>query len=786
MLALENLVVLDLSESVAGQYCSRLMAGFGADVTLIEPKGGSALRKAAPISEKWGDSTLFFHLNLDKTCREFDWQGREGFAQLCALVATAQVVLIPQGLDMDALRKAAPATVFCEFSAFDERGPYANWKGCEMVFQALAGTMYRNGRVGREPLFGVGHRVSCMTGVAAYAAILAALNRGGGELIRMSVHTTAAASSYQIANQYFQNGTFDVRDGPLQVAELVVPCIGGWVVIFIHNRSWQTYCDYFGLDALAADPRYKDNHVNRIEHLDEIIAATSEVSAGRDAHAVMNEMQAIGIPTMLAFKPSDLDASEHLRIREFWREVVVEGDRRRTFGPVYRLTNSAWRSDAPCRFAGAATKVASPKRDVRSATPLEGLRVLDLTTAWAGPMVSRVLTALGAEVVHVELIARMDLARGLLTGDHPRRYVGSEPGDKPYNRSIFFNAQNLHKKSLSVDIKKEGGVAALKAVAEHCDVVLGNFSPGALARMGLVYDELKQANPGLVYLEMPACGTWGPMSSFTGLGPNMEFAAGMAAFVGYGDGQPFPTGPAYMDPIGGYNGAAAILTALHQRAATGKGQYIEMSQVEAGIPHIGELILDCLERGFDPDPQGNDQPDRLLHEVFRCMGHEEWVAIVCDDAGDVVRLASVMAEDGMAFDPAIADDSAALKQTIGAWTAKRDKHQLAERLQAAGIAAAPVNHGKDVALDPHLNAISFYDDIWHPEAGEQRYQGLPFRFAEAELPTLTHAPLLGQNTEEILSGWAGYDAARIAALHEAGTISYASDDPLAESRKKSA
>jgi crotonobetainyl-CoA:carnitine CoA-transferase CaiB-like acyl-CoA transferase len=389
-------------------------------------------------------------------------------------------------------------------------------------------------------------------------------------------------------------------------------------------------------------------------------------------------------------------------------------------------------------------------------------------------------------VVHVESVARMDLARSNPLGDHPARYVGKQLGDKPYNRSIFFNAQNLHKKSLSVDIKKEGGAAALKAVAEHCDVVLGNFSPGALARMGLVYDELKKANPGLVYLEMPACGTWGPMSSFTGLGPNMEFAAGMAAFVGYGDGQPFPTGPAYMDPIGGYNGAAAILTALHQRAATGKGQYIEMSQVEAGMPHIGELILDCLERGVDPEPRGNDQADRLLHDAFRCRGHEEWVAVVCDDAGDLDRLATVMAEDGVKLDPVLADDPAALKRAIAAWTAERNKHALAERLQAGGVAAAPVNHGKDVALDPHLNAIGFFSDIRHPEAGDQRYQGLPFRFCEASLPTLTHAPLLGQNTKEILAGWGGYSAEEIAALHEAGTISVDSDDPLAAFRKKPA
>jgi crotonobetainyl-CoA:carnitine CoA-transferase CaiB-like acyl-CoA transferase len=782
MLALEELIVLDLSESVAGQYCSRLMAGFGANVTLVEPVGGSSLRKAHPVSKEWGDSILFFHLNLDKTALELDWESPDGFAQLRTMAAGAQVVLIPQGMQTDRLRAAAPGTVFCEIGAFDERGPYAGWRGGEMVFQALAGTMYRNGEVGREPLFGVGHRVSCMTGVAAYSAILSALRRGGGELVRMSVHTTAAACSYQIANQYLQNGTFDVRGGPLQVAELVVPCEGGWVVIFIHDRRWRDFCDYFGLDALRDDARFADSHVNRIQHLDEIIAATSEVSATRDAVAVMNEMQALGIPTMLAFQPSDLDASEHLRLREFWRSVAMDGGRRRVTGPICRMANGDWRTEAPCRpanGAGQAGVPASPSPEKEGA-PLAGIKVLDLTTAWAGPMAARVLAALGAEVIHVESVARMDLARANPLGDHPARYVGKELGDKPYNRSIFFNAQNLHKKSLSIDIKKEGGGAALKAVAEHVDVVLGNFSPGALARMGLVYEELKESNPGLVYLEMPACGTWGPMASFTGLGPNMEFAAGMAAFVGYGDGRPYPTGPAYMDPIGGFNGAAAILTALLQRATTGKGQYVELSQVEGGIPHIGELVLDCLERGEDPRPQGNDLPDKRLHDTFRCKGHEAWIAIVCDDDADLERLADAMARDGATLDPA------ALKRTVGEWTADQDKQALAARLQDAGVAAAPVNHGKDVALDPHLDAIGFFDEIDHPEVGLQRYQGLPFRFADAPLPQLTHAPLLGQDTAEILARLAGFSAEKIAALHEAGTISFASDDPLAAYRAKRA
>ncbi|MBN8292455.1 CoA transferase [Rhodobacter sp. NTK016B] len=772
MFALSNLVVVDASETIAGQYCGRLLAMFGADVRLIEPEGGSALRCAHPRSEVWGDSWLFFHLNLDKTPEVLDWRTQDGWEAFCTRAAAAQIVLIPQGMDTDTLRTRAPHTVFCEIGDFDERGPYAGWKGSEIVFQALAGTMYRNGAVGREPLFGVGHRTSYMTGIATYCAALAALNRAGGDLIKISVHTTAAASSYQVANQFLQNGSWDLRDGPLQVAELVLPCNNGWVVVFIHALKWSEYCGYFSLEAIETDPRFATDHVARIQHLDEVIAATARVSRLRDAKQVMADLQAMGIPAMLAFKPGDLDRSEHFRQRDYWQQVDTDEGPRRAMGPVWRMGTSQWRCGTP---RSTEDQPPAPKGDGKDA-PLTGIRILDLTTAWAGPMSSRILTALGADVVHVESAGRLDMARGNPLGDHPARYVDAEPGAHPYERTVFFNAQNLHKKSLAIDIKRPGGREALRAVAAECDVVLGNFSPGALARMGLAYEDLKTLNPRLNYLEMPACGTWGPMAPFTGLGPNMEFAAGMSAFIGYDDDRPYSTGPAYMDPIGGLNGAAAILTALHQRRVTGQGQYIELSQVEGGMSVIGELILDSLERGEDPVPTGNDLPGVPLHDAFRCRGHESWLAIVCRNAEDLDILTQQMASDGFSL------DRDALKHSVAEWTATREKHGLAARLQAAGVAAAPVMHGKDVALDAHLHAIGFFDRISHPDFGPQYYQGLPFRFQDAPLPNLSHAPLLGQHSAEILSEWAGLTTEEIQSLHDVGAVGFSTDEPFAAMR----
>jgi crotonobetainyl-CoA:carnitine CoA-transferase CaiB-like acyl-CoA transferase len=414
--------------------------------------------------------------------------------------------------------------------------------------------------------------------------------------------------------------------------------------------------------------------------------------------------------------------------------------------------------------------------------PLVGIRVLDVTTAWAGPFVGRVLAALGADVVHVEAAKRMDLWRGGLTGENPRRYPDADLGERPYDRTVLFNSQNLNKRSLCIDIKKPGGQQALADVARDVDVIVSNFTPGTLARMGLDYDSLSKANPGLILVEMPAFGISGPMSRLTALGPSMEFSSGMSAFIGYDDGAPTPTGPAYLDPLGGYNGAAAILTALHERRATGRGQYVEISQVEAAMPLVGGLVLGCLENDETPSPTGNRLESYIIHDAFRCLGREEWVAIAVETEIQWEALARLMRRDDLRHldlgsAAARRPYSERLYLAVAEWTATHDKHWIAARLQQMKIPAAPVSNGRDVARDPHLRGTGFFEEISHPEAGTRLYQGLPFQFAATRLPRLGPAPMLGEHTDEILREWGGLGDEAIAKLRSSGTTSNNPKEP---------
>lgn len=758
--ALGHLRVVDFSDSLAGQYCARLFADHGASVVLVEPAEGSPIRTMAPLSQA-GDSLQFFHLNVGKHTMVLDRADNGDKQRFDMLLAGADVAVLPADADAAAISAANPFCVVVQPSLFGRDGPRKDWQGPEIVLQALSGMMHNNGAAGREPLFGTANRAAMASGVGAYLGTLAALyareTTGQGQVVQVDAAETAASMCFPYVMQHIYNGTDRQRTEQAVQAGQVL-CKDGWVCIWIYNFRWHALLEALDLLELEKDARFAEPSERRA-NWDALFAIFQAKVADIGAEDLVEILQRAQVIAAKAYRPSELIDNRNLNARQYWGEV--EG--RRILGPAFRLTKTPRQVDkgAPSLNDGAHPNWPAKQADVRAGVssdkrPLEGLRVIELTTAWAGPMSGRVLAYLGAESIHVEAPNRVNSWRLNKDRPNPVNFPNNEPGERWYDRSFLFNSQNVNKLSCILNLKTEEGRDTLRRLVAVADVLICNFRPGTLKKLGLDYDSLTAIKPDIIVAELPAFGVTGPMSSYAALGPTMEMAAGMSAMIGYPGGQPEVTGPSYLDPIGGFNAAAAILTALIHRQKTGEGQYVEVPQVEAAMQLIGAEILKAGETGDDPEPNGNRVRFASPHDAFPTRGDDQWIAIAALNEDQWRALCHEMERPELIEDSRFSDlgrrrdNEDELTRIIANWTLSHDKHDLAQRLQAAGIAAAPVQTPKDVAADPYLAHRGFFTELEHPDAGRHRHPSLPIHLSATPGAQVRAAPPFGWHNRHVL------------------------------------
>jgi crotonobetainyl-CoA:carnitine CoA-transferase CaiB-like acyl-CoA transferase len=794
--ALEGIRVLDLSESVAGQFCCRMLADFGADVTLVEPPQGSSLRKMPPFDPQPNGlgSLLFFHLNLSKHSISLDVRSSVGWSRLLELVALVDVVVVGKNIDRTALERANPNCVVALVSDFGDDGPYAHWRGSEMIFQALSGMMHVNGSGDRQPLYGVGHRASYAAGVGAYITILSALYArkriGCGQQVAIDVAMNTSSMAPPSSLEFAYSGIKDPR-GERRSPFCVVRCTDGWVSIWVHLHIWSAFCAELELKEIEHDPRFAKGK----ERQDNWAAFTQVVQdkvCDWTTDELMDRLLRGRVAAAKASSPSQLfHATPHLAERKYWESVDTPSGKRPILGAPFRMSKSPRHVRGPAPQLGAddalnvvpanagtrtphrglfegesgrASSVSTGagamgprvRRDDKVGGPLSGLRVLDFTTAWAGPMTGRILAFLGAEVIKVESSTRLDGWRGHDAVPSAKRLAGGIAAERRYNRSALFNSQNHNKLSLTVDIKNAKGLATIHRLAAISDILICNFTAGTLNRMGLGYQALQKVKSDIIVLEMPGFGNTGPLAKAAANGATMEMAAGMCAMIGYPGGPPTTTGQVYPDPMGGYNGAAAVLTALMHRERSGEGQYIEMSQVEGAMQFVGEELLYAIATGRDPEPQGNHVRWAAPHDAYAASGRDQWVAIAVGSDDEWRTLCGIIGNTALADDPRFARfeqrwaNQNALREPIERWTRQHTKFEIADRLQAAGIRAAAVLDSEDLHNSPYLKARGAFITLTHPEAGTHNYQTLPFRLSVTPGSQHTASPVLGAHTQMIL------------------------------------
>jgi crotonobetainyl-CoA:carnitine CoA-transferase CaiB-like acyl-CoA transferase len=805
---LGGLLVVDVTAGIAGQFAGKLLARFGADVILVEPPGGTPTRRLAPLGDQAGEgalSFLFWNLSEGKQSVVADLAAPGDRARFDDLCRSADVILHDRSAALPA--DLPPSVITCEVSDFPADGPYAAWQGTEMIHQALAGVMFITGRPDREPLYGVGHRAYYAAGVTAWVTTMAALierqRSGAGQRTRATVFESVAAMAQNQVTQYSYNQTYQ-RRVPLPGFLALLRCADSWVVLF-GLRNWPAICQAFGFPELAADPRFAaqaDRRANWAAAIDLL----QERAAGLRAADVVEQGQRLKVNIEEVSSLAGLAGSAQWQARGMTVPAAApDGKPGRALGPVFRILGSEYPEGAPAPALGAADgrvsrrpPTAAPARTVPALAgvapagpagadgpgrggpgqggPLAGIRVLDFTTAWAGPMTTRSLAFLGAQVIKIEPPARLDSWRGAVRGGVPERFPDLDPGARPYNRSSLFNTQAHDKLSLALDLTRPGGRDVILGLARGADLVVANFSSGVLDRLGVGYAALSAVNPRVSVIEMPAFGAGGPAAGHVGMGITMEAATGMTGLMGYGDGRPAVTGGTYLDPVGGLHGAAAALVALYQRELTGQGCRIEVAQTEAAAHWIGEFFLEQLRSGSSWVPHGNQVAYAAPHDAYPCAGADEWVAIAVRDDGEWQRLCAVIGRDDLAGSARYAaaagrhEHQAELRPVISSWTQGRAKAEAAAALQAAGVPAAPVHNGRDIAGDPALRAAGFMVSLEHPEAGRHDYPGLAFRLDRTPGRIRRPAPCFGEHNRFVLSELLGLDDAAIEALYAAGAV----------------
>lgn len=421
---------------------------------------------------------------------------------------------------------------------------------------------------------------------------------------------------------------------------------------------------------------------------------------------------------------------------------------------------------------------------------LRGIRILEFSVAWAGPMAGRWLGELGADVIKLEHPTSRGLSvgegmradptwrRGELPGPALRNGVfpDNDPGEHWWNRLGYFNKINRTKRSLCIDLKAPGGREIFEELVRRSDVVLNNYSPRGVKSLGIDHPTLRAINPRIVTIDLSGFGATGPEYDQVSWGPILEAASGLADATGYEGSGPYKQGLAFPDAVGGLHGAIAILAALWERELTGEAVHIDVSQLETYLQLGGDLALVSSITGEAPRRHGNRSPDAAPQGVYPCAGEDRWIALTVDSDEAWTRLVALAEADGvsgLATDArATLDgrrgDHDAIDAALATWTVRFDAQQLMARLQAAPIPAGAAMSNEDLVHDPHLAERGFLATVEQVDVGPLAFPGFPVHFERHE-HQLFATPALGQHNGEILR-WLGYDDDAIAALERSGTV----------------
>ena len=788
-------------------FAGALLAELGAEVILVEPPQGHPARHEPPfIHNQPGPETSLVHhaLNAGKRSIVLDLEVAADRSRFEDLLRHADV-LIDAGGPAERARSARPtdasiaalnpALIRLQVSAFGATGPKADWADSDLIAGAAGAQLLITGNADRPPLRCAIPQVYAHACIDGVIGVLAALTRrshsGRGQLVDVSAQQSWISASFHYClfpawgqPEVSRNGSH-VRVGAI-ASRFDFPAADGFVTLtFLFGSAVGPFTNR--LVAWMQEEGAVDNDLALIDYTTwdatgepasydrlfaQLVAFTgskskAELLAGAHSRRLL-------IAPILTLDEV-LDAAQ-FHEREFWRRTPVgPGDNAPVVlrpGPLARVTQAGGQQRLTLADPGPAPTLGDgqalpdrPKRtplDAHSTAspppgkPLLGLKVLDCTISFAGPIIGRYLADLGATVVKVESQKRPDLARTAAP------FLGGVDSD----RSACFAHYNAGKLGIALDLSKEASRPVLEDLVRWADVLVESFAPGALGRLGLNDARLAQLNPHLIALSTAMVGQTGPFASLAGYGNMASGICGFAATTAWPDRPPAGPMGAYTDIISPRFATALLLAALDHRRHTGETLRLDFGQGESCL-HL--LTLGLLDRQINDgnwESVGNDDRAAAPHGVYPALGEDAWVAVAVTGDGPWRELCTILGTEQLA------ELSAAerlprrreLDEIVSRWTSLRPAKDSAELLQAVGIAAHAVQGGALLLDDPQLRHRGWLIEADHDRIGRMPLGNSPILLSEDPISITKAGPCLGADTFRVLTEFLGYDTDRVAEL----------------------
>jgi len=799
---LRNVRVLDLTDE-PGFLAGKILGDLGADVVKVEPSGGHAARRSGPFFGGAAGperSFLWAACNTSKRGIVLDLATGADRAQFLDLAKVADVLLETAspgaleagGLGVGELHRSNPRLVHCAITPFGQTGPRAAFRGGDLVVVAMGGNAAMTGDPDRPPLrctFPTSHYHACAE--AALAVVMALWNRertGRGDFVDVSMQECQLGTLLSAAGQYALHGrltrragarigrtreiwptkdgfvSFGLRGGPARAANLAatVECMAerGMAPGWLRAMDWARY-----------DPAsLSEEELGRLE----------EAFGAFFRSQTMRELYAEALRRRILLAPCN-DARElldhpQLRSRSFFAQLEVAGESPRVEHPAFFARSSAHELRVSRRaprlgehqievlqewLAGSPRPATGPRDPRPDGGAFADTRILELGAGAAGPVATRYFAEHGAAVLRVESRERPDFLRQLQ----------STPG-LGLDGSPMFILLNPNKRSVALNLTRPEAVSLVKRLVRWADAVVENFAPGVMERLGLDYQALCAEKPDLIMVSSSLFGQTGPQRAYPGFGGQGSAIAGFNHLTGWPDREAHGPYATITDSLAPRFTATALAAALLERRRTGRGQHLDVSQIEVGVYALGEAIVQCSATRVAPCRAGNHDRRAAPHAIYPCSGDDRWIAISVRDDQAWQALTLVLGSPSWAREPALDTLPGRLARQeeldlrIASFTREREAEALMNELQAAGVEAGVVQNFHDLQNDPQLAHRQHFVRIAHPRLGELAFERSGFRLSASPGALKSPGPNLGADTLSVLTeilGLSSEEAAKLVA-----------------------